>query len=127
MKRLPRLPKSELEVARIVWDLRKATVREVVDALPNDRGLDFFTVQTYLRRLTDKGYLEVRRQGRANVYSARVAPSRVIRHAVEEFLHNVFGGEAIPLVQYLIRDRHISDQDIDELQIELNRLKERKS
>ena len=127
MKRLPPLPKSELEVARIVWDLGEATVRDVVDALPEDRGLDFFTVQTYLRRLTDKGFLKTRKQGRANVYSQKVAPARVIRQMVDEFLHGVFGGEAVPLVQHLIREKQISDDGLDELQEMIDEFKERKS
>ncbi|MBN2021765.1 MAG: BlaI/MecI/CopY family transcriptional regulator [Pirellulales bacterium] len=127
MKRLPPLPKSELEVARIVWDRGEATVREVADSLPDDRPLDFFTVQTYLRRLTEKGYLKVRRRGRANVYSARVAPTRVIRQVVEEFLQGVFGGETIPLLQHLIRERPISEDEIRQLQTELDKLTGRKS
>ena len=68
------LARSELEIARIVWNLGEATVREVADALPEERGIDFWTVQTYLRRLKDKGYLKTRRQGRSNVYIPAVEP-----------------------------------------------------
>lgn len=124
MKRLPPLPKSELEVARIVWGLEKATVREVVDALPADRRVDYFTVQTYLRRLADKGYLKVSRRGRTNVYSPKVAPARVIRQLIDDFVHGVFGGEALPLVHHLIHEKHISGDELDKLQAELDRLKE---
>src|SRR6186997_2113791 len=76
MPPLPPLPKSELEIARIVWELKEATVRQVVDALPAERNVDFWTVQTYLRRLAEKGYLRVERRGRANVYKARRQPGR---------------------------------------------------
>jgi predicted transcriptional regulator len=48
MAKRPALAKSELEIARIVWNLKEATVRQVADALPDDRKLDFWTVQTYL-------------------------------------------------------------------------------
>ena len=51
MSKRPAAAKSELEVARIVWQLGQASVRQVLEALPADRGLDFKTVQTYLRRL----------------------------------------------------------------------------
>ena len=78
MKKLPPLPKSELEIARLVWGLGDATVRQVVEALPAERELDFWTVQTYLRRLKDKEYLEVRKDRRNNVYSTAVDPDRVI-------------------------------------------------
>ena len=51
----PGVSKGELEVARLVWDLKNATVRQVYEALPDGRDIDFTTVQTYLRRLEEKG------------------------------------------------------------------------
>jgi len=123
MAKLPALPKSELEIARIVWRLGKATVRQVEEALPEDRALDFWTVQTYLRRLKEKGYLKTRREGRTNVYSPRVEPSRVISEVVGDFLDRVFDGDALPLFQHLIRDRGLSDDEVDGLQETLNELK----
>jgi predicted transcriptional regulator len=126
MPPLPPLPKSELEIARIVWDRGEATVREVLEALPADRDLDFFTVQTYLRRLTDKGYLKVHKAGRNNVYSPKVRKNRVISQMVEDFLHGVFDGDAVPLVQHLLQEKPLSESEIDQLQAALDQLKEAK-
>jgi predicted transcriptional regulator len=123
MAKLPALPKSELEIARIVWQLGEATVRQVEEALPEDRALDFWTVQTYLRRLKEKGYLKTRREGRTNVYSPRVEPNRVISEVVGDFLDRVFDGDALPLFQHLIRDRGLSDDEVEGLQETLNELK----
>jgi len=124
-KRSP-LPKSELEIARIVWDLKEATVRQVLEALPADRDLDFWTVQTYLRRLTAKGYLKTRREGRTNVYRPRVSPDRVVGEVVGDLIERVFDGEALPLFHHLIHDRGLTDQEIDELQQTLDQLKKGK-
>ncbi|HEV3340450.1 MAG TPA: BlaI/MecI/CopY family transcriptional regulator [Pirellulales bacterium] len=126
MPKRPPLAKSELELARVVWRLGEATVRQVLDELPRERGLDFATVQTYLRRLEAKGYLRVRQQGRTNVYSSRVEPDRVVGEVVRDFLDRVFDGQPLPLVQQLISDRGLSDEEIDELQRTLNQLKQRK-
>lgn len=126
MPKRPPLAKSELELARVVWRLGEASVRQVLDALPRERGLDFATVQTYLRRLEAKGYLRVRQQGRANVYSSKVAPDRVVSEVVRDFLDRVFDGEALPLVEQLISDRGLSDEEIERLQRTLDELKERK-
>ena len=124
-KRAP-LAKSELELARIVWNLGEATVRQVFEALPEDRDIDFWTVQTYLRRLARKGYLKTRRQGRNNVYQPRVKPGEVVREVVDDFLNRMFDGEMLPLFQQLIHDRGLSDEEIEELQKTLNKLKEKK-
>jgi len=120
------LPKSELEVAKIVWDLGEATVRQVLEALPEDRQLDFWTVQTYLRRLEAKGYLQKRREGRNNIYSSAMRPKAVIGEALDDFLNRLFDGETLPLFQHLIHDRGLSDDEINELQRSLNELKTQK-
>lgn len=127
MPHLPPLPKSELEIARIVWELREASVRDVVDVLPDERKVDYWTVQTYLRRLAEKGYLKVKKQGRANLYQPKVQPVRVRRQLVDNFLQQVFDGEAIPLFQHLIHDRGLSDAEIEQLQTTLDELNSRRS
>ena len=122
------LARSELEVAQVVWKLGEARVRHVVDALAAadpEKKLDFWTVQTYLRRLKAKGYLRTRREGRADVYLPAVRPTRVLRDLVNDFVNRLFDGEPLPLVQHLIGDRGLSDAEIDELQATLDKLKKR--
>lgn len=122
MTKRPPLPKSELEIARIVWDLKEATVRQVLDALPAERKLDFWTVQTYLRRLAAKRYLKTRREGHTNIYSPRISPEQVVSEVVSDFLNRMFDGETLPLFQHLILDRGLSEKEIDRLQQTLNEL-----
>jgi predicted transcriptional regulator len=121
----PALAKSELEVAQIVWKLGQATVREVFEAIPKDRCLDFKTVQTYLRRLEAKGYVQTRREGRNNVYAPRVRPGQVVRQMVDDFVKRMFGGQPFPLVQQLLEQPGLSDEEIDRLQELLKQLKGR--
>ena len=118
----PALAKSELEIARIVWKLGSATVREVLEQLPKDRNLDFKTVQTYLRRLESKGYFKTKKEGRSKVYIPKVRADRVVREVVDDFMDRLFDGEAIPLLQHLINDRGLSDDEICKLRDMLNQL-----
>ena len=127
MSKRPAAAKSELEVARIVWSLGRASVRQVLDALPADRQLDFKTVQTYLRRLEAKGYLGTRREGRAKIYFPRVRPAQVVGEVVEDFLQRLFGGESIPLFQHLIHDRGLTESEIDRLRNMLDEWEKPKS
>ncbi len=115
-------PKSELEVARIVWERGGATVREVLDALPEKRGLDFKTVQTYLRRLEAKGYLKTHREGRSNVYKPVIRPGKVIGEVMDDLLDRLFDGQLLPLFQHLVNDRGLSDIEIRQLRELLDRL-----
>jgi BlaI family penicillinase repressor len=127
MPKLADLPKSEMEVAQVVWRLKAARVRDVVAELTAaGKKADFWTVQTYLRRLKAKGYLTARREGRAMVYAPAVTPARVVRDVVTDFVGRLFGGQALPLVQHLIDDADLSDADIDHLQKSLDDLKRRR-
>ncbi len=118
----PALAKSELEVARIVWRLGSATVRQVLEQLPKNRGLELKTVQTYLRRLESKGYVKTRKEGRSKAYIPKIRPDRVVREVVDDFIDRMFDGEAIPLLQHLINDRGLNDKEIDRLRKMLNSL-----
>jgi BlaI family transcriptional regulator, penicillinase repressor len=126
MSKRPALAKSELEIARIVWQLGKGTVREVVAALPTNRSVDFKTVQTYLRRLEAKGYLRSEVEGRSKVYFSRVRPKNVVRQIVDDMISRVFDGESIPLFQHLINERGMSESELTELRAILDKLKEQK-
>ena len=124
MPQEPALSKGELEVARVLWDLEEATPRQVFEAYPNHRNVDFATVQTYLRRLESKGYLHARREGRTKLYRPRKRPSTVIRQTVDDFLNRLFDGDALPLMRHLIRDRGIRKEEIDQLRSMLRQLED---
>jgi len=118
----PGLSKAELEIARIVWELKTAGVRQIFEALPAGRDIDFTTVQTYLRRLEEKGYLNAKLDGRNRVYSPKVRPQTVIRETVGEMVDLLFGGETLPLMKHLVEERRFSPDDIDQLRQLLDRL-----
>lgn len=118
----PALSKGELEVARLLWELGSATVRQVHQALPADRPMDFSTVQTYLRRLEAKGYARARLEGRTRVYAPKVKPSTVIRETVDDLVERLFGGETLPLMRHLLEDRGINEEELSQLRSWLDRL-----
>lgn len=114
-RRLPALSPSETEILRLVWQLDKATVQEVCDKLPARRKIAYATVQTLLRRLEKKGYLKHRSRGKAHLFFPAVKREAVIKRSVGDFLQRLFGGDPIPLMQYLAEHGKIDAQDIERL------------
>ncbi len=114
---LPAVSPAETEVLRIVWEVRQATVQDVCDKLASQRRrkVAYATVQTLLRRLEKKGYLKHRAKGKAHLFHAAVKREDVIRRTVGDFLDRLFGGDAVPLVQYLAEHGQIDADDIDNL------------
>ncbi|MBN2024644.1 MAG: BlaI/MecI/CopY family transcriptional regulator [Pirellulales bacterium] len=122
MAKRPAMSRGELEAARLLWELGQATVRQVHEALPPGREMDFTTVQTYLRRLAAKGYIRSWLVGRTRMYAPKVKPTTVIGETVGDLVERLFGGQTLPLVRYLIEERGIGEQDIAELRAVLDRL-----
>ena len=120
----PTLSKSELEIARVVWDLKRATVRDVLEALPDDRGIEYKTVQTYLRRLEEKGYVRADRAGRSTVFTPIVRPTEVIREAVGDLVDRLFRGDALPLVEHLVEDGRLTSGEVRRLRAMLEEIEE---
>lgn len=118
----PSLSKGEMEIARLLWEIGPATVRQVFEALPDARKMDFSTVQTYLRRLDKKGYAASKLDGRIRVYSARAKARTVIKETVDDLVQRLFGGETYPLVRHLVEDRGIGSEELAELRALLKRL-----
>ncbi len=114
-KKLPALSPSETEILRLVWQLDKATVQDVCNKLPAKRKIVYATVQTLLRRLEKKGYLRHRIRGKAHVFFAAVKSEKVIKRSVNDFLDKLFGGDPIPLMQYLAEHGKIDAGDIEKL------------
>ena len=114
-KRRP-MSKAETEVARVLWDCGRATARDVWAALTKRRRkIDFTTVQTYLHRLEEKGYVSSLFEGRVKHFIAKVSPSNVIREKVDDFVKQLFDGNAFPLLQHLIQVRGLTDADLEKL------------
>jgi predicted transcriptional regulator len=112
---LPALSPSETEILRLVWQLDEATVQDVCEKLPAKRKITYATVQTLLRRLEKKGYLKHTVNGKAHVFSAAVKRDHVVKRSVGDFLDRLFGGDPVPLVQYLAEHGEISAEDIENL------------
>jgi BlaI family penicillinase repressor len=114
-RKLQGLSPAETEVLRLVWSLERATVQQVCHRLPAKRTIAYATVQTLLRRLEAKGYVKHDVEGKAHVFFPAVKRDDVVRRSVGDFVERLFGGDPIPLVQYLAEHGKITAEDIERL------------
>jgi len=114
-RKRPAMSPAETEALRLVWELKKATVQQVYDGLPENRKVTYVTVATLLRRLEEKGYIKHRIQGKAFVYTPSVKKEDVINRTIGDLVQRLFGGNPVPLMQHLAMHSEISDEDIEKL------------
>lgn len=109
------MTESELEIMQIVWQMDRATVRDVHESLSTGKKVAYTTVMTTMGILADKGHLVRKKDGRAFVYEPTEAKNEVISGMVGEFIERVFDGSAQPLLVSLIKDRRLSGSDLESI------------
>jgi BlaI family penicillinase repressor len=109
------LTRQELEIMKIVWSRKNATVRDVYETLREQRQIAYTTVMTMMKILEKKKFLKKSQKDRAYVYQPTRPKDQVIRTMVQEFVGRVFDGAAEPLLVHLVKDRHISEKELKEI------------
>ncbi len=123
MKRneLPRLLASELEILEMLWRAGPVTIVEAQRAMKGDIG--YTTVQTRLNRLCKKNAVKRSKESPAR-YSAAMKPEAVANGDLNLLLDKVSGGQVVPLVAFLVKDRSLTSAEIDELKRMISEVEE---
>ena len=102
---------------KVVWRLGTATVREVYEALRENRRVAYTTVMTMMNILETKGYLrkDQEKDERAYRYRPARAQQATMTSMVAEFVDRVFDGASRPLLLHLARSGRLSEKERAEL------------
>ena len=112
----PRLSKAETRILEQYWKLGTASVREVLDSLPEDERVAYTTIQTLVYRLEGKGALrKVKKIGNAQLFEPAINQSQY-RSRITRDLLDLFGGSPRLLVSNLLENGEITLRDLKALQ-----------
>jgi BlaI family penicillinase repressor len=111
-----RLSKAETRILEQYWKLGTASVREILDSLPEDERVAYTTVQTLVYRLEEKGAVrKVKKIGNAQLFEPTLNQSQHRSRLVRDLL-DLFGGSPRLLVSNLLEDGAITLRDLKALQ-----------
>ncbi len=113
----------ELEILKILWEESPLPVREVRVRLEADAGrpLAHSSVITMLNIMHRKGFLRRRKDGKAFLFSPKVAKKRVNGKMLGDLLSRVFDGSPSAMVLNLIETADLDDGELAELRKLINR------
>jgi BlaI family transcriptional regulator, penicillinase repressor len=115
-KKSVRLTRFELEIMQVLWDLERASVREIQEKLPEKRRPAYTTVQTIIRRLEEKKAVRrLKKIGNALIFEPSITRRMTHGRLISELLE-LFGGSVRPLMTQLAEMRKLKLEDIRELE-----------
>jgi predicted transcriptional regulator len=109
------LTTQELAIMKVVWRLGTATVREVYEALRENRRVAYTTVMTMMNILEGKGFLKKDKEDRAYRYRPSRPEHATITSMVSEFVDRVFDGASRPLLLHLVKSGKLTEKERAEL------------
>ena len=113
---MKRLPDTELEVMKALWASERAPVpRSSLEEALRARGWATNTFNTYLSRLTEKGFVSCEKRGKTNYYTPQVRQADYLAFESGAVLNKVFGSSLKSFVASLARGGALRDGELDEL------------
>ena len=118
---MKRLPDTELEVMKALWASGPDTPRAALERSLAPFGWAANTINTYLSRLADKGFVQVRREGKNNLYTPLVSREAYQAFDSRAVLSRLYGSPR-NFVASLAREG-LRQGELEELQALLDELK----
>lgn len=112
---LPRPTESELELLRILWEKQPATVRDIYDALNEQRLSGYTTVLKLLQIMTAKGLVVRDEANRAHVYRAAISQDAMQSKLLKDLSIRLFSGSAAQLALHALAMEPASATELDEI------------
>ena len=116
MKGNNQLSKAETQVMNVLWDMPSdgVTTAEVMEHYAEPKPA-VTTLLTFLRRLTEKGFVRSEKQGKLLRFTPLVSREDYTQQYMTEAKDTFFGGSPTLLISFFVSHEQWSDEQISEL------------
>jgi len=111
---MEKLTNKEEEIMRVLWDLEKAFVKEVLAEL-KDQKLHYNTVSTIIRNLEEKTYVSHIAYGKTHQYFPVVSKEQYRKQFMNLATKRFFDNSFKSVVSYFAKEEKISAQELREI------------
>ena len=108
------LTAKEEEIMQILWDLKKALVRDIMDKLPNSKQ-PYTTISSIVRVLEKKGFVSHKAYGKTHEYFPLISKGNYRRHKFKGLLTEYFDNSIESMVSFLAKEKKLKPEEIEEL------------
>lgn len=113
---------AEWMVMSVLWGKEPQTLSEVIAAMGDTMDWSYRTYASYLRKLSEKGFVGVEARGRDNFYYPLVGRDECMRAESRGLLRKVSEGSAKQLLVCMIEESGLTHKDHEDLKKLLDEL-----
>ena len=123
MEKQHSVTQSEWHIMELLWE-KPRTLMEMVAILAKEIGWSKSTVTTMVRRMTEKGLLTYKTEGRTKLFRSAVSRKAVVARETDTLLQRAYRGSVGLMFSAMVERNNLSQKDIDELYAILQKAQE---
>jgi len=108
------LTKAEEQVMRIIWKLKKAFLKDIVEEFPEPKPA-YTTVSTVIRVLVKKKFLGYKTYGKVNEYYSLVSKDAYFKKHIGGVISNFFDGSAQKFASFFTENQNLSMNELEQI------------
>ena len=108
------LSKSEEELMNHLWKLRKAFMKDLLDAYKEPKPATT-TIATLLKRMTNKGFIAYNLFGKSRQYYPLVKKKDYFSKHVNGLIKKFFNDDAAQFASFFTKETNLTKQELEDL------------
>jgi BlaI family transcriptional regulator, penicillinase repressor len=122
MKDIKELTKAEDQVMQILWKLKNAFVKDIVEEMPDPKPA-YNTVSTIVRILETKGFVDHKAYGKTHEYFPLISKEKYTKFYLNNLLKGYFNGSFQNLVSFFAKENKMDVKSLEKLLEEIKNQK----
>src|SRR3954467_11308779 len=114
MSNFKELTRAEDQVMQILWKLKKAFVKDIVEEMAEPKPA-YNTVSTIVRILETKGFIDHKAYGKTHEYFPLISKEKYTKFYLNNMIKGYFNGSFQNLVSFFTKEEKLNVKDIDQL------------
>jgi len=117
------LTKTEERVMQILWRLKTAFVKDIIEAMPDDPKPPYNTISSVVRLLEKKGYVAYKAYGKTYEYFPAISKGEYRKASFKKMFTGYFDSSVDNLLSFMVKEQKLSAEDIEKIQELINKNK----
>lgn len=114
------LTKSEERIMQVLWKLKKAFVKDIIDELDDEPKPPYNTISSIVRLLEKKGYVNYKAYGKTYEYFPAITKDQYTKTTFSKLFSGYFNNSPASLLSFMVKEEKLSEKDIEEIKKIIN-------
>lgn len=117
---------SELEVLKVLWQMGRATVKQVNEEINKTKETGYTTTLKIMQIMFEKGLVSKNAEGKQHIFESKIGEEDTQKSLLNRFIDSTFQGNAMSLVMQALGNHHASEEELSELKKLIQQLEQDK-